>query len=243
MIRIITPYYNAEAYLKTCIDSVLKQYNQDWTMYLINDMSTDNSYEIACSYSDPRIINITNDQKLYQVGNYYTTLQRAEIETEDIIVLLDGDDWLHNNCVFDRLQCYYSKDILAAFGNFVCTDGTIGWTANPCDDWTKLRHPSVRFTATHLRTCKAHLMRAVSFIDLVDDECNYYDVTGDLAYIYPMLEMAGKDRVLFTNDINMVYNIANPLSDYKAKAKRQRDVEFEIRKKPPYKQWPDFNDM
>jgi len=40
-ISIIVPIYNAEKYLKNCLDSILKQSFTDWECILVNDASPD----------------------------------------------------------------------------------------------------------------------------------------------------------------------------------------------------------
>ena len=47
---IIVPIYNAEKYLKECVDSVLLQTFNNYEIVLVNDGSTDNSYEICVEY-------------------------------------------------------------------------------------------------------------------------------------------------------------------------------------------------
>ena len=56
MISIIVPIYNAEHFLKECIESVIRQTYDDWELILVNDGSTDLSEEIIKIYlKDNRI--------------------------------------------------------------------------------------------------------------------------------------------------------------------------------------------
>lgn len=57
MISIIVPVYNAEKYLRRCVDSILCQTYSDIQVILINDGSTDSSLDICRKYEkdDPRI--------------------------------------------------------------------------------------------------------------------------------------------------------------------------------------------
>ena len=56
-VSIIVPVYNVESYLKKCIDSILLQTYTNFELILIDDGSTDQSYEICDEYSlnDKRI--------------------------------------------------------------------------------------------------------------------------------------------------------------------------------------------
>lgn len=44
---IIIPMYNAEKYIKICVDSILNQTFQDFEVIIVDDVSTDNSYKIC----------------------------------------------------------------------------------------------------------------------------------------------------------------------------------------------------
>ena len=47
LISVIVPVYNAEFYLRQCIDSIIKQTYTNLEIVLVNDGSTDNSGKIS----------------------------------------------------------------------------------------------------------------------------------------------------------------------------------------------------
>ena len=57
LFSIIVPVYNSEKYLAQCIESVLCQTYTNFELILIDDESTDSSYELCQSYAakDPRV--------------------------------------------------------------------------------------------------------------------------------------------------------------------------------------------
>ena len=56
--------YNHEKYLRESIDSILAQTFSDFELYIIDDNSTDNSWEIIKSYQDHRIHCIHHEKNL-----------------------------------------------------------------------------------------------------------------------------------------------------------------------------------
>ena len=58
LISIIVPVYNAEKYLDKCIQSILCQTYDNFELILIDDGSSDKSFDICVSYSklDSRIV-------------------------------------------------------------------------------------------------------------------------------------------------------------------------------------------
>ncbi len=56
-ISVIVPVYNAERYLKKCVESVRNQTFQDWELLLVDDGSKDGSRELCdeCAASDDRV--------------------------------------------------------------------------------------------------------------------------------------------------------------------------------------------
>lgn len=61
-ISVVIPVYNAAAYLAEAIQSILDQTFTDFEMIIIDDASTDDSYAIAQTFTDPRIRMLRNEQ-------------------------------------------------------------------------------------------------------------------------------------------------------------------------------------
>ena len=64
-ISIVMPMKNTGVYLKPCIDSILAQTFTDWELIVVDDNSTDKSYDLVASYAkkDKRIILLKNELK------------------------------------------------------------------------------------------------------------------------------------------------------------------------------------
>ena len=54
-VSVLMPVFNAEKYLRKAIDSVILQTEKKWELILVDDGSTDNSFDIVSSYQDERI--------------------------------------------------------------------------------------------------------------------------------------------------------------------------------------------
>src|SRR5690554_1394126 len=104
MISVITPVYNAEKYLAKNIESVLKQKNVSEHI-LIDDGSTDNSWQIILEYStvDKRIIPIQHPDKKNH-GRSKTRNLGIRKANNNLIAFLDADDYY--------LDQRFEKDLL-----------------------------------------------------------------------------------------------------------------------------------
>ena len=77
---VVVPVYNADAYLKQCIDSVLMQTFTDFELILADDASPDQSCKIIEEYDDPRIVFKKNTTGTpYGIGKNRNRAMRMEI--------------------------------------------------------------------------------------------------------------------------------------------------------------------
>lgn len=91
LVSIITPAYNAAAYITETIESVLAQTYTKWEMLIVNDCSKDNTEEIVQSYAkkDKRIKLINLKQNSGAATARNTAIQNAKGR---YIAFLDSDD-------------------------------------------------------------------------------------------------------------------------------------------------------
>lgn len=92
-ISIIVPVYNAEKYLKKCLDSLVNQTKKELEFILINDGSTDKSEEIIKTYKDKRIKYFKNKNQ----GIGKTRNLGIEKSSGKYIMFLDSDDYFSSD--------------------------------------------------------------------------------------------------------------------------------------------------
>ena len=99
-VSIIIPIYNAEKFLRECMNSILRQSFTDFEVILVNDGSKDASRQICEEYSkqDSRIILINqHNAGVDKARNAGLAVMRGEFVT-----FMDSDDWAET----DWLQSY-----------------------------------------------------------------------------------------------------------------------------------------
>lgn len=93
LVSFIVPVYNAEKYLKICVDSILKQTYQNIEIILVNDGSTDNSQKIIDEYKEAfpyKIVSVIKENS----GVADARNVGLNIATGDFIVFSDNDDYM-----------------------------------------------------------------------------------------------------------------------------------------------------
>lgn len=94
-VSIIVPIYNAEEYIRRCIDSLINQTYKNIEIILLNDGSTDSTDKIIKSYKDKRINYIKKENT--GIGN--TRNLGILKSTGDYIMFIDSDDYMELNAV------------------------------------------------------------------------------------------------------------------------------------------------
>ncbi len=115
-VSVIVPIYNAERYLKRCLDSIVNQTLFDIEIICIDDGSTDNSLEILNEY-------IKNDNriKLIQQVNSGQGVARnkgIDIAEGEFIAFVDADDYIEPNMYQDLYNVAKKYDVDCVHCNY-----------------------------------------------------------------------------------------------------------------------------
>ena len=232
---VLTTAYNCENYIEKCLYSLMSQKYKDFTCYITDDMSTDNTVNKIKEIikEDKRFILIENHIKLYQGGNYDQIIRWRSIPGDEICVEVDGDDWMPNsNCLSKINDVYQDPNIWMTSGSFKYSDGRHGFNT-PITSIDNIRKSS--FTLSHMRTWKSWLWKKIEEKDLKDNEGKYYSVAGDLSFMWPMIEMCGLEHFKFIEDALYTYNESNPINDHKVDINKVRYTHDLISNKTQYK--------
>lgn len=112
ILTVIIPVYNNDKYIKRCLNSVINQSIKNIKIMIVDDGSTDTSYNIIKSYAEE-----------YDNIEYFTTKRQGPGVARNIgitncvteyVTFLDSDDWIDLNaykkCV-DLLECHPQCDV------------------------------------------------------------------------------------------------------------------------------------
>lgn len=110
-ISVIVPVWNAENFLKRCVDSIISQTYQNLEIILVDDGSADSSWKICQEYAvkDKRIKSFHKENEGQASARNYA-LDRI---TGDFVGFVDDDDWIYPD-MYEKLYQYiveYDADI------------------------------------------------------------------------------------------------------------------------------------
>lgn len=126
MISIIVPIYNVETYLAECLESIYKLNIPEMEVILIDDGSTDSSYEIARKYAKQHLEKTILIQKenggLSSVRNFGINIARQKY-----VAFIDSDDFIDIKNFETLLEKGAEKDLDVIVGNLMYyKDGKTG---------------------------------------------------------------------------------------------------------------------
>src|SRR5580704_3156089 len=95
MFRIVINCGPCEAYIAKCLASLLAQSFVRWKAYVTVDPCGDRTFEeaVLAGGGDRRIEIHVNSERQYSMVNLIHAIGRSGAAPEDIVVVLDGDDW------------------------------------------------------------------------------------------------------------------------------------------------------
>jgi glycosyltransferase involved in cell wall biosynthesis len=230
-IHVLIPSYNCAQWIERCLDSVAKQEHAPKQVLVIDDASSDPDYADQCL----RLLDqhaflsgktnwrfIRNMENMKCPYNLRLGIRELAPKQDDIIFLLDGDDFLPHEGVFTRIaEVYEDPEVWLTYGNyepFPHNTGQVLAHAYPRD---VIKNRSFRTAAAcfnHPLTFRKHLWDHVTDADMQTKDGRWFTGGYDMVIMSPMFELATPKKGYpihwrFLDETLYSYNAVNPISD------------------------------
>lgn len=222
---LVMPSYNNAAWYQKNLDSVFSQNYENWHIIYIDDASTDGTLELVRNYvklknKESKVTIIANSQRRGALANHYFAVHMCE--DWDIVTQLDGDDWFAHKDVLSYLNDVYDdQNIWMTYGSFIDWPTDRPGYSQPLSSEVLANElfRETYWTPGQLRTFYAWLFKKIKLEDFLWDHNDeslgkFYPAACDLAFSYPLIEMAG-EHYKYISDLIYIHNIATPINDYK----------------------------
>lgn len=233
-ITLVVPIYNAEKYLRRCLDSIANQTKPFDEVILIDDGSTDGSNTIAAEYAGFKLHTFKNE------GLAVARNRGTKLATSEYIAYLDADDELMPDAceIMRKTAKRYPKDDIFQFNHLRCYT-TKGFFVK------KYANGDGKFTIKNLTDCECwwsawnKLIRKSAIKHLFRDELRYGE--DGIFVLDNMLE--GLTIRTIDEDI-LIHYFQNPNSLTKTKTKAQIELLEKIQREilyqhsSPDEEWP-----
>jgi glycosyltransferase involved in cell wall biosynthesis len=215
---------------------VKKQTYKNYIHIVIDDATTDSTKKLIERFDHEKMVAYRNKKNIRWVGNALRYINEHTKSEEDVIVVVDLDDWLASPDVLQKLH-----DIYTEHGCWMTHGGFAEFTGKRIknmsrEDPMRFKDKKIREMGfTHLKSFKSFLWNSINENDLRGPDGKYVKCTYDRAIMYPMVEMTPQDKIYFIKELFYIYNQTNPLSICNIERRNQRKNKAWFRKKKSYK--------
>ncbi len=165
-----------------------------------------------------------------------------KIKDDDIIVLIDGDDRLFDEWALVEIFKAHRSGAWVTYGSYVtkseleAKNGRVKYCKLHRDGYRgNENYRKLPWRASHLKTFRYGLYRRLKQDWFKGPDGEPLRVCSDLALMFPILEMAGKEHVRHIHLPLYIYNDMSEFNDHKVRGEEQKNVEMWLRMQEPYK--------
>ena len=198
---VFVPYCDVyEKFIIECLQSIENQNYTNYSVIIINDGSQKTDH-IKYFISEKNNYTLINFDKNYGPGHskwrFVEHIQHNinNYESNDVVIILDGDDYLYTNNAFKIINNTYIKtSCWLTYGNYI---GKFNSSEQYNGNINNLRKE--KWVFSHPITFKLELIKHLTRnIFMYNDE--YIKKSSDRAFIYPLIELCGKDKIKYINE-------------------------------------------
>lgn len=220
--NVLIPFYNCSTYIKDCYESLISQEYKNFKLYFINDYSSDNGHSLIPLSNNAVLKN--NDSRKYALGSLYSFFSTEYFSDEEVLLIVDGDDFLLNNHVLSAInKIYQDTGCLLTYGQYCYSNGRIGH----CRPYSEGEFNNLRkldWRASHLKTFKYKVFKEFLNRDpnagsWQDAHGAFYKMSYDIAMMTPLMEISGYNRVFFNE---------TPVYGYRLHDNNDAEIDLEL---------------
>jgi len=245
-IHLFITHYNTIQYLQKCLESIFSQICAvQFQATLVDDASPDpytTEFLDEWQKKEPtRLVIVRNKERVGKGVNLFRCLDAARCDPEDIICVLDGDDWLASPYSIQTvIERYQNTHCWVTYGSYLQSSGHTGCCTIPLTE----EHFASEKAGRGFRDCSwifSHLFTAKAFLwNKLPKDLNIFNgkqtmFTADQVFNIPLAEMAGSNHLECINQVLMIYNNENPMNDCKIDYNEQTSVDIQNRRRPAFK--------
>ena len=217
----VIPAFNAEKTIGQTLISVIAQTHQDWKIIIRDDLSTDQTVNVAKSIRDgfslgDRIEIQSNQEKKWEVQNVLEMINQCQ--DDDIICRLDADDWLTDLDILTILNHRYDfENVDAAWTAHRWAFSSYNISAPLPENADVYQH---QWVSSHFKTFRKRLINDINDKNFRGEDGNYFRRIGDQAIYLPVLHVSKKRH--FEPVVSYHYTI-----DMKSETFQNDDAKFQ----------------
>lgn len=240
-LKVVVTSFNNSDWVETNIESLQEQTYKNFQVLFVDDASSDDTYDVAAKLVDgdsrfKLIKHAVNMSKAYSFVTYIPSFA----DNDDVLVFLDGDDWIAYEDVFAKIAtAYVTSGCWVAYTKLICypslQESTTHGSEYPENTHKFNQYRKAPFVSSHLKTMKAFLFKNIKNTDL-QYEGEWIRFGDDVAIMYAAMEMTPRNRIRALDFVGCVYNESQSNQDRtSADYVAYREHEDYVRSIPPYK--------
>ena len=187
-IHVLSTGRNASHFVEKCIESVSTQTLQADSHLVIDDVSSDDTRQILMKYmynaKYPNLEILFSNTRKYRLLNLYENIINKD--PDDIICIVDTDDWLAHNDVLKIVKSKFDSDekLEYVYSRYSLSTGEQGGSSKIYDGWEPY---SGRWITSHMCSIKAKALQRIPVENFLDWNGEWFKIATDHAMILPIV--------------------------------------------------------
>lgn len=188
---------NCAKYIDRCVGSLYKQTYPNWRAMIVLDAPTDDSYKIASAFQPGKVYVHLNEKRKGLCYNMWHGMNLIEDNfyptDEDVICILDADDYLDPRALEIINKHYERKGCLATYGSYIkLSKGRKTKISKPYPQGVKVRRS--KWHASHFKTFKYKVWKHFPK-DYLMHKGEWGEAASDVGLMFTIIELAGLKNV------------------------------------------------